>query len=52
VFTRYRRFKTDRTGKPTSPRDRFPDEVLRNFDELLPIKVIAIVGINKTEDDE
>jgi len=31
---------------------RFPDEVLRNFDELLLIKVIAIVGINKTEDDE
>jgi hypothetical protein len=27
-------------------------EALRNFDELLPIQVIAILGNNKTEDGE
>jgi hypothetical protein len=30
----------------------FPMRVFRNFDELLPVRVIAIVGIDRTEDGE
>ena len=45
--------KKDRTRTLTTPRGvRLPDEALRNFDELLPIQVIAIRGNNKTEDGE
>jgi hypothetical protein len=45
--------KKDRTRTLTTPRGvRLPDEALRNFDELLPIQVIAILGNNKTEDGE
>jgi hypothetical protein len=53
VFTRYRRFKTDRLEAYESAWSLiFPMRVFRNFDELLPVRVIAIVGINKTEDGE
>jgi hypothetical protein len=30
----------------------FPMRVFSNFDELLPVRVIAIVGIDRTEDGE
>jgi hypothetical protein len=53
VFTRYRRFKTDRLEAYESAWSViFPMRVFRNFDELLPVRVIAIVGIDRTEDGE
>jgi hypothetical protein len=51
VFTRYRRFKTDRLEAHESAWSLiFPMRVFSNFDELLRVRVIAIVGIDKTED--